>query len=98
MGAWSFGDTKQELCVAASCLEVGKCRFKERVWVLVPRPLNCRERCCIDGRAAQKWWRICFGGKLGAWSIGDTKQELCTAASRLDAGKCCVTERSVVLV
>ena len=24
-----------------------------------------RERCCIDARCAQKWWRICFGGRWG---------------------------------
>ena len=51
-----------------------------------------REQCCIDGRAAQKWWRICFGGKRSAWRIGDTPQQLCTAASRSDAGKRCVAE------
>jgi hypothetical protein len=21
------------------------------------------EQCCIDGRAAQKWWHICLGGR-----------------------------------
>jgi len=24
------------------------------------------ERCCIGARCAQKWWRMCFGGKSGA--------------------------------
>ena len=45
--AWSIGDTKQELCTAASRSDAGKCCVKERVWVLVPRPLNCRERCLL---------------------------------------------------
>ena len=30
------------------------------------------EGCCIDGRSAQKWWRICFGGRWGAYSVRDT--------------------------
>ena len=53
------------------------------------------ERRFIDTRSAQKWWRICFGGSCGVRSIGDARQQLCTAASCLDAGKCCVAESSV---
>ena len=53
------------------------------------------ERRFIDTRSAQKWWRICFGGSCGVQSIGDARQQLCTAASCLDAGKCCVAESSV---
>ena len=49
------------------------------------------ERCCIGARCAQKWWRICFGGRWGAWSIGDTKQQLCVVSSCSGARDCCVT-------
>ena len=38
--------------------------------------------------------RIRFGGNLGVCSIRDAQQPLCTAASRSDTGKCCVTESS----
>ena len=40
-----------------------------------------REQCCIDGRTAQKWWRICFGRSWGARGIGGTLQQLCALAS-----------------
>ena len=93
---WSTVSTGQELCTAALCLGARDCCVAESSVgagaAAAELPL---ERCCIDARRAQKWWRICFGGKLGARSIGNTQQQLCVAASCLDAGPCCVAESSV---
>ena len=49
----------------------------------------------FGAHCAQEWWRIYFGGNWGVRSIGGTRQQLCIAASCLDAGKCCVTESSL---
>jgi len=92
----SVWDTKQELGDVSSCLDVGKrCVAESSVGAGAAAAEYPLERCCIDARRAQKWWRICFGGKLGARSIGNTQQQLCVAASCLDAGPCCVAESCV---
>ena len=56
------------------------------------------EQCCIDGRTAQKWWHICFGGRWVTRSIGDAKRQLCAAASCSDARECCVAESNVCAI
>jgi len=66
-GACNAWDTKQQLCVAASCLDAGKCCVAEsRGGAGAAVAELPREQCCIDGRTAQKWWRICFGGRWDA--------------------------------
>jgi hypothetical protein len=71
-------------CVTGSCVNAGAAAAE------LPR-----ERCRIGACCAHKWWRICFGDRCDARSIGDTQQQLCAVASRPDAGKCCVTESCV---
>ena len=65
--ACSVWDTKQQLYVAASCLDAGHCFVAESsVSVGAAAAELPLEGCCIDARCAQKWWRICFGGRWGA--------------------------------
>ena len=63
----SVWDTKQELGDASSWPDAGKrCVAESSVGAGAAAAELPLERCCIDGRTAQKWWRICFGGKLDA--------------------------------
>ena len=95
-GARSFGNTKQQLGDAASCLDAGHCFVAESsVSVGAAAAELPLEGCCIDGRTAQKWWRICFVASWDACSIWNTEQELGGAPSWPDAGKCCVAESCV---
>jgi hypothetical protein len=43
------------------------------------------ERCCIGALCAQKLWRVCFAGKLGACIIGDTLQQRYVAVLQANA-------------
>ena len=63
-GACNAWDTQQELAGVSSCLDAGKCCVAESsVGVGAAAAELPLEQCCIDGRTAQKWRRICFGGK-----------------------------------
>jgi len=62
-GSWvvcSARDTKQQLSAPGSCPNAANTVAGAAAAEL---PL---ERCCVGARCAQKWWRICFGGKLDA--------------------------------
>ena len=67
LGVSNAWDSKQELGHVTSCLDVGKrCAAESSVGACAAAAELPLERCCIDALCAQEWWRVCFGGKLGA--------------------------------
>jgi len=91
-GVWSIGGAEQPCGDATSSSGAGECYCAEQRgrW-------RCRrcdsERCCIDGRAAQKMQRVRFWGRRGVWIIGDAEQPCGDATSSSGAGECYCAEQ-----